>query len=242
MRTMLDALYPNNIPVPQPAGTIIAAYLGHASNPQSYAQAVARFPGHQVVSIASHNAVDAQILDIENGAVDPTDYTTINAWDARQLARGVHPTHYCNTSTYPTIVPHLLVLSNWWAAKWGGGATVPAGAVGVQYDGAPGFDISTMFDHIPGIDSESTTPTEDDMIEIWWSTQPGAAGAGAYAVSSGRAWPITSDTLTALRLTAGRPEVNPVGWEAIGPILVTAGEPVAPFRLTGTFDVAPATS
>ena len=163
MRRMLDALYPDDIPLSVVLPTdLIAAYLGHASNPESYNQACARFPHNQIVSIASHNAVDAQILDIENGAVEPTDYTTINDWNGRQLARGVYPTNYCNTSTWPLISPHISHAPNWWAANWEHGPIIPANGSGVQYDGQPGYDISVMLDYIEGIDtvSEPFTPTQ----------------------------------------------------------------------------------
>lgn len=155
MRVMLDSLDPNDIPA-QPVGVLIAAYLGHASNPQSYAQAVARFPGHQIVSIASHNAVDAQVLDVEHLAVEPTDYPTINNWCVRQRARGVKPTIYCNESTWPTVLPHIVGSVNWWAANWSNGPAIPPNAVGVQYTGVPGYDISILQDFIDGIDGGLT--------------------------------------------------------------------------------------
>jgi hypothetical protein len=171
VRRMLDALYPDDIPLSYVLPTdLIAGYLGHASNPQSYQQAVDRFPNNQIVSIASHNAVDAQILDIENGAVDPGDYTTINTWNSRQLARGVYPSNYCNESTWPLVYPHLTMRPNWWAADWNKGPVLPGApypASGVQYTGLPGFDISTMLDFIEGIDtvSEPFTPAQLAQIE-----------------------------------------------------------------------------
>lgn len=164
-RMMLDSLYPLNIPVPQPAGTLIAAYLGHNANPDSYAQAVARFPGHQVVSIAAHNAVDAQVLDIESGAVDPGDYATINTWCAKQRTRGVKPTLYMNTATKPGVSPHVVGPWNWWAANWSGGPNIPPGAIGVQYDGKPGYDISIMLDYIEGIDPTGDQPAGGGTVE-----------------------------------------------------------------------------
>lgn len=143
---MRDALNPAGIPGDTPTTTIIAAYEGHDQNPQSYQQAVDRFPGHRIVSIAAHNAVDAQILDVESGATDPHDFATINGWLARQLTRGVTPSIYCNTSTWPSVLPGLTHPAQWWAANWEHGPTIPAGAAGVQYLHPAGYDESIMSD------------------------------------------------------------------------------------------------
>ena len=192
-RRMLDALFPNDIPLAAALpGNLIAAYLGHASNPQSYAQAVARFPGHQIVSIASTNAVDAQILDVERGAVDPSDFTTMNTWCARQRARGVTPTIYCNVSTWPGVYPHIVGPVNWWAANWNNGPVIPSNSVGVQYSGQPGFDISVLIDYIAGIDTGDspsgggvivTTPTDASVgIDVWYGQRVPAGKQYAGAV------------------------------------------------------------
>lgn len=152
---MLDALFPTLIPLEAILpGDLIAAYVGHSSNPESFDQAVQEFgSSHQVVSIAAKTHHDAQILDVEHGAVEPTDYPTMNAWCVRQRARGVFPTIYANSSTWPTVKPHIVGAVNWWAANWSHGPTIPAGAVGVQYTGHAGYDISVMNDFIAGIDS-----------------------------------------------------------------------------------------
>lgn len=233
-RAMYDALWPNNIPASTPTDVLIAAYLGHADNPQSYAQAVARFPNHQIVSIASHNAVDAQVLDIENGAVDPTDYATINNWDARQLARGVYPTHYCNTSTYPSIRPHLLVPSNWWAAKWGAGPNIPAGAVGVQYTGVTGYDISVMDDFIEGIDM-ALIPADEPII---------AAGAlSRTVVPSGSTQPEPVDLWLVdgrnLILEALAAQAVTLAQLQVQVAALTPGAPGGAAKYTGTVNLSP---
>lgn len=79
-----------------------------------------------------------------------------------------------------------------------------------------------------------------DMVEIWWATDPATGTAAAYAVDGGKAWNIDQATLTALRATPGRVEVNPVSWEAIEQILVTGTGPsvAGKYTATGSFTVA----
>lgn len=157
-RIMLDALYPLSIPSPQPAGVLIAAYVGHNENPASYTQAMARFPGHQVVSIAAKTHHDAQILDIEHGAVEPNDTATINDWCMRQRARGVTPTLYASESDWLGISGRVVGSRNWWAANWSNGPTIPPSAVGIQYVHLPGYDMSVMLNYIPGVDPAPVPP------------------------------------------------------------------------------------
>lgn len=166
-RVMLDTLDPDRIPLPQPPRVLIGAYVGHSDNPDSYTQALARFPDHQVVSIAARTHHDAQILDIEHGAVEPNDTATINDWCRRQRARGVTPTLYVNEATWPTVAGRVVGSRNWWAANWSKGPVIPPGAVGVQYGGVPGaFDTSILLDYIPGIDAVPLPPIEDDMAYL----------------------------------------------------------------------------
>lgn len=176
MTTMLDCLNPlTQTPAAIPTDYIVAAYLGHAGNPQSYQQAVDKFPLNRIVSIASHNAVDADILDIEGGAVDPGDKATILDWCARQRNRLINPTVYVNTSTWPQIRAYFNAdtMPMWWAANWSHGPNLPPGSSGIQYGSIPqGADVSLMLDswygsiHVTMVD---LTPAAIAAIgqEVW---------------------------------------------------------------------------
>lgn len=199
-RVMWDALYPDSIGATPTADVLIAAYLGHASNPESFAQAVVKYPGHQIVSIASHNAVDAQILDVENGAVDPGDFATINGWLARQLGRSVTPTIYCNTSTWPRVLPGLTHPAQWWAANWDDGPTIPTGAAGVQYAHPATYDVSVMSNAWVALLTPADPPAPP---------QPSPAAPPTYTVAAG-------DTLTAIGARFGVTVGQLAAWNNIG--------------------------
>lgn len=232
-RYLLDSLHPDEIPLDAYPGAMIAGYLGHASNPQSYLQAVQRFPGREIVSIASHNAVNAQILDVETGAVDPMDFPTINDWCARQLARGVYPTIYCNTSTWPHVLPHIDVPVNWWAANWSNGPHIPAGAVGVQYGGEPGYDVSIMNDSIKGIDAVSAPSVSDiwnDAIPVptQWAPSQQTIGGIVYPAGYMPAWWVLSQCLSVVTASLCNESVKPQRLDSIS----GGGGGISPAQMT----------
>lgn len=185
-----DALFPNRIPLTIEADAVILAYVGHSVNLDSYAQALARFPDHLVVPIAAHNAVDATVLDIESGAVDPGDRATILTWRDRQVARGITPTFYCNASTYPIIRPYFTTQPQWWAAKWDTppNLNIPGNAVGIQYGGSAdgGYDLSMFNDYIEGFDM-ALVQADEPIITAGFEA---AAGQyyGAPGVENFMAW------------------------------------------------------
>lgn len=230
-RYLIDDLYPDRISLDTPVTTLIGAYVGHAGNPSSFIQADARFPRHQIVSIASHNAVDAQILDIENGAVDPGDWPTQRAWCIRQFARGVHPTIYVNTSTWPLIDPSVRALANWWAANWSGGPNIPAGAVGVQYGSVGVSDLSIMHDYIEGIDmsqpSDAQIEADVAATPITWAggTQPlNTILNSLLTIAEANATKLDQITAAVAKLTTpGVPPAAPVNYA--GTINFTAVAP-----------------
>lgn len=90
---MIDALFPDAIP----AGTtcdIIAAYIDHNENPQSFAQAVARFPNavHLKITVQGDTAADA--IDGEQGTgITPADAAR---WAKAKRAAGQPFLIYCN--------------------------------------------------------------------------------------------------------------------------------------------------
>lgn len=185
---MYDALYPSGIPAGTAPDILIAAYVDNTDNPHSIDQAIARFPRNKIVTISSHANAPAMILDVERGAVDPTDKRTIRNWIAKQRAAGGNPIIYCNTSTWPSVKALFdgVPTPQWWAAEWGNSQVIPLGAVGLQWTGKPGYDISVMEDYIAGIDP-NPTPTEDDVQ----TTDP-VPVPGSEPISAGSAWGATS--------------------------------------------------
>lgn len=175
-RKMLDSLHPLNIPADTPTDVMIAAYRGHSDNLNSYAQACERFPDHIVVSINSHANANAQVLDVENGAVDPRDESDIVNWVAIQRSIGGDPIIYVQLSNWALIQSYFPTNPpQWWVAYWeyadGRPIEIPEGAIGVQYANSdhatpPGaYDSSMMADYIKGIDMPQ--PEAPTVAEIW---------------------------------------------------------------------------
>jgi hypothetical protein len=84
-----------------------AAYVdGSLGNQPNYAYIVTAFPTAQHLSIALFAADNADVLDVEPGAANPSD---VPAWYARQVKRGIaRPVVYANVSTMnASILPVL---------------------------------------------------------------------------------------------------------------------------------------
>lgn len=76
------------------------------------------------------------------------------------------------------------------------------------------------------------------MIEVWWSTDPATNKQEAFAVSGFGRVGLDQATLTQLRLTPGRAEVNPVSWSVLSAIPIASDPPlVGGIKLSGTFDL-----
>ena len=161
MRTMWDALYPDRIPQGIPTDILIATYV----------QACKRFPLNQIVSISSDGVANTQILDVERGAVDPSDRTTIVNWANRQA----HPIIYCTRSNWNLVRSYFPASETpqWWESLWDGQETITPGSVGHQYVGssnaipAGAYDSSVMLDFIKGIDvtQPSTVIVDQSSVE-----------------------------------------------------------------------------
>lgn len=186
---MLDALWWDTEHVPScPAdndpSVAVAAYVNHSDNPHSMDQAIARFgsKGNLIVAINSHANANANVLDVENGAVNPSDKTSIVNWVAEQREAGtIAPTIYMNSSTWPLIKSYFPVNAYpwWWVANWKTPPEPgpwPGATAGHQYGGTGGYDLSTMTDE--WVDEFMTAPT---VAEIWaqpivvphmWDTNP----------------------------------------------------------------------
>lgn len=172
MRTMLDALYPLDIPLsadPQ----IIAAYKHHPENEASYDQAVARFPNAIHVSITPDPAFhDCQILDVEATDATPAD---VPLWTVLTRQGGIEPTVYCNQHNgwdeikAAVAAAGLIAPPCYWVADYDGVIELPAGSSGKQYANAPmtglNADASCVADYWPTIDTGDNVPA---LTEEQW--------------------------------------------------------------------------
>lgn len=168
---MIDALFPNGIPT----GTscdIIAAYIDHSDNANSFTQAVARFPNAIHLRISVHGNV-AEILDCETStAIRPADCPP---WVVRCRAAGIDPTVYCNQmSGWPAVRAAFKAAGvaepHYWVANYDGNPTVPAGAVAKQWTDLDQFGNNTY-------DTSSTV--------AGWPSGHAAAGTGTPITSAG---------------------------------------------------------
>lgn len=169
MRYMLDALEPNRIPLASVnPKTLIATYVRHSGNPNAVAQAKARFPRNQLVTISSHGLDLTNILDVERGAIEPSDKADIQRWVAQKWAMKQPPILYCSESTIPQVQSYFTpqVMPAFWEANWNGVPRISLGTIAHQYDGVPGYDISVLLDFIPGIDKAdpmANAPSAQDI-------------------------------------------------------------------------------
>jgi hypothetical protein len=132
-----------------PANPQAVAGYGAGGN---YEQLVARFPHAHHLLIATHPAIDGDILDCESGDAKPQDFP---AWHARQVARGVYrPGGYASIATF---MPELLAVvraaniphAAWraWVAHWGQPAIVPSGYDAIQCEqNGSAYDMSACLD------------------------------------------------------------------------------------------------
>lgn len=156
-RTMYDAVTLSNVPTSSPQ--MVAGYVnGLYAN---MGELRSRFPNAVHVGItitASHNSLDAPVLDVETGDATPSQAV---GWAQRQRSLGGDPTCYCNTSTWPDVISAFrsagVAQPHYWVAQYDGDPTIPGGAVAKQYRGdvSPGYDVSSVVAFWPGIDSGS---------------------------------------------------------------------------------------
>jgi hypothetical protein len=152
----------------------------------------ARFPHSVHVGIAVRSSTDAgNVLDVETGDATPVESVT---WVLARRNSGADPTVYCNTSTWPSVRSAFQSRSvtepHYWVANYNGDTAIPSGAVAHQYETTARWDLSSVADYWPGVDSAAPpapspdTEEDDDMQQI----EPIAIHPGeyAYGVPSGK--------------------------------------------------------
>lgn len=171
MRTMYDAVTPENIPR---NAQMVAGYIDGHIGVWSAAQ-WAYFPAAVKVKItvfASDN--EGIVLDVENGDATPSQAPS---WAVNRRLAGADPTVYCNLDTWPAVQaafaanrvspPHF-----WIAAYPGGGPQIYFGAVAHQYADPGPVDLSIVVDYWPGVDTVAAPPKDPPAYIGYpvWST------------------------------------------------------------------------
>ncbi len=235
-RRMDDALHPS----PQePPADIFAYYVDMTTE----AEVAALWPGKLYVSIARLASEDALCCDVESTDLSPGQ---VPAWVVRQRRRGVaYPWAYVDRANWPAAraacvqagVPEPL----WWVAVPGAGATIPAGAVAVQWQYAGTYDVSWVLDFVPGLDSQESDdmdPTQaqqlQDIHDALFNGPPGVARNNLSVIRSqlvlmGAPWDPPTLTIDGEVIMyspgVGTPEVAPVtppGYRMTGPNTCTS--------------------
>ncbi len=149
-RTMYDSVDPAKI---SHDATMVAGYAdGRYAN---LGAMKARFPSATIVSIAVRATTRAQVLDVEIGDATPAEAVV---WCTRTMADKSNRelTVYCNASTWPEVRAAFkkanVTEPNYWIARYDDKPEIPPGAVAKQYQNTPGWDVSVVVDHWPGVD------------------------------------------------------------------------------------------
>jgi hypothetical protein len=163
---MYDSTTPAAIP---PDAAMVAGYL--APSPWAWSAVDwARFPRAVHVRIAVRAGTpDGHVLDVEQGDALPEQAVR---WVQRRRAAGADPTVYCNFSTWPLVISAFtaarVAQPHYWIARYDESVSVPTmggiTAIAHQWVSEPGgnhYDISTVANHWPGVDS---TPEVDMLL------------------------------------------------------------------------------
>lgn len=155
-RTMYDGVSVGSIPG---NATMVACYA--SGTYQNEAEARARFPHATIVTIAVRASDNVgHVLDCENGDATPDQCP---GWARMRRAAGLAtPCIYMNDGEWGAVQAAFRAAGEpqplYWLAAWDGSATVPSGCVAHQYANTPGYDISAVADHWPGVDPGPTPP------------------------------------------------------------------------------------
>lgn len=165
-RTMYDGITASRLPVSAQmvAGYVDGLYKWSAAD-------WARFPNSVKVRIAVFaDTNDGHVLDCEPGNCTPAQSVD---WVLMRRRAGIDPTVYCNQTDPVTGWPAVraafrargVAEPHYWVAKYDGVQSIPAGAIGKQYedDETHGWDLSVIAEHWPGIDP---TPEVDMPLTV----------------------------------------------------------------------------
>lgn len=160
MRTMYDAVTPENIPI---NATMVAAYIdGKYTN---YDRVLTLFPHATIVTIATKTTGVADVLDCEKGDATPAQCP---AWAVRMRQLGRVPTVYCSRSAWNSVraafITQHVPEPQYGIAHYDNVAELITGAIYKQYGGVKDkYDLNAVADYWPGIDPIAQPIDEDDM-------------------------------------------------------------------------------
>lgn len=160
MRVMLDALNPDGIPLPLPAGaTMVAGYVDLSDRWPDSAFTRFQAAGAIVTTIARNASTnDGDFLDVEPGLATPAQAP---GWvTMRRNAGHAGPIVYCSYADWSNVRQAFSSQSvaepDYWVADYPGiGPNLYDGSIGHQYTDTGAYDISVMADYIQGIDMTS---------------------------------------------------------------------------------------
>ena len=167
-RTMYDGVTPSSIPA---SATMVAGYVdGTYANIPAMRK---RFPAATLVEIAVSWQTRAHVLDVEKGDATPAEAVKWCTHTMADRANG-ELTVYCNNSVWTQVKAAFKAASvtppQFWIAHWDDNPTIPAGAVAKQYRNTPGYDVSSVATHWPGVDTKSPpTPYEPFPGAAWFT-------------------------------------------------------------------------
>jgi hypothetical protein len=170
MRTMYDAVNADNILAADRTPEMVAGYIDKIKLEPWSGGDWALFPDAvkvQIVKKASTNA--GHVLDVEPGDATPAEAP---GWVRMRRSAGADPSIYVQKSTWATVqaefVRQHVDQPHYWIAHYNGDPTLPTlngiTAVAKQYRGdvAPGYDVSSVADHWPGVDDARPPQREED--------------------------------------------------------------------------------
>ncbi|UOZ05439.1 hypothetical protein [Amycolatopsis sp. WQ 127309] len=167
MRTLYDAVTAAHIPS---TAAMVAGYIDKIKLAPWTAADWARFPDAVKVEIVKKATTNAgHVLDVEPGDATPAEAP---AWVRLRRAAGADPTIYCNAATWPAVRAAFRAAGvaepHYWIARFDGDPAIPAGAVAKQYRGdvAPGYDVSSVAGHWPGVDPDPRPTTSEEVLAM----------------------------------------------------------------------------
>lgn len=165
MRIMYDSVNPTAIPRD---AQMVAGYV---NGPYKWKDTDwALFPHAVHVGIAVRAAYNGgEVLDVEIGDATPAQAP---GWVQMRRAAGVDPSVYCNSSTWPEVRAAFsaagVAAPHYWIAHYDGNPAIPNGAVAKQYQNTTGWDLSSVADYWPGIDTRKDTDMQQsDIIKFY---------------------------------------------------------------------------
>lgn len=158
MRTMLDAVLPDNIPL---TAQVVAGYVDGPRSQWPWSGWM-RFAGHVRVAIAVTASCDnGHVLDVERYDATPEQAP---GWVLRRREAGCDPSVYIGKARWArcqaAFAAQGVAEPHWWIADWTGAAHLPEGATACQWTPGPLYDTSCVLDFWPGVDDGQTWPDE----------------------------------------------------------------------------------